>query len=155
MQGMFIRLQTHHRWFILAAILLLQGEGVRAQQDLQHSTAGDLTKFIIPERNREGVLIWQLTGDHATVRADGKMRIETLRVSTFRNAQVDWTLFTPNCVLDREAREAVSEASVRIANKETEITGVGFHWLANESRLIVRSRVQVVVMGGLAKAQSL
>ncbi len=128
---------------------------LEAQQGFPPSTSGELTKFTIPERNREGVLIWQLTGDRAKIRPDGKMEIETLQVNTYRGTNVDWTLSTPECILDRQSREAVSEAEVFISNKGTEITGKGFHWLANENRFIIRSRVQVIIYSDMTKKEML
>lgn len=126
---------------------------VKSEQNFSTAT-GNLTKITIPERNKEGFLIWQLTGDHAKIRPDGKVEIEQLLIHTFRNSQVDWTFTTPLCLLNKISREAVSESDIRITNQGTEITGTGFYWLANESRFIIRSKVHVILPNGILKKSS-
>jgi len=127
----------------------------RAQQGLPTSGTGEVRDFTLPERNKEGILIWQLNGKHAKLRPDGKMEITQLAVSTFRKTAVEWTLSTPACVLNRESREAISESPVQIVDKDTKITGVGFHWLANESRFIIRAQAKVVLKESLSKSSAL
>lgn len=130
--------------------LLLLGETLAlAQQGLPDATSGEISKFSVPERNGKGQLIWQLMGDHAKIRPDQKMEITHLVVRTFSGTNVTWTLISPDCVLDRATREAVSDSDVRIENEKIEITGRGFHWLANETRFIIRDRVRVIIRGGL------
>lgn len=136
--------------FTLAALVLGFCTSPGKAEDLPLGTAGELTKFTIPERNSDGILVWQLKGDRAKMRPDGKMEIERLSIDTYRNAAVDWTLSTPICLLNKTTREAVSESDVSIINKETEITGVGFHWLANETRFIIRNKAAVLIRNGLA-----
>ncbi len=126
-----------------------------APEGLPSGATGELMHFTIPERNRDGVLIWQLKGERAKIRPDGQMEIERLIVSTYRDAKMDWVLTTPACILNRETREAVSESDVSITNNQTLITGTGFYWVAKESRFIIRSRVQVTIPGGLVKGKIL
>ena len=140
-------------WIVAAATALATGSTRGAPESHVPSSPGTLTKFTIPERNREGKLIWQLSGEKARIRPDSQMEIDQFVASTFREAKVDWTLETPTCILNRETREAVSEADVRITIKQTIITGVGFHWIASESRFIVRSRVEVLIPGSIVKEQ--
>lgn len=135
------------------AALLFLATAFAANEGHVPSTPGVLTRFTIPERNRDGKLIWQLSGEKAMVRPDNQMEIEHLVASTFKNASVDWTLETPNCIMNRETREAVSESDVKITNREILITGVGFHWIANETRFVVRSRVEVLIPGSLVEEQ--
>lgn len=141
--------------FLAGLTLSLLWPVLDAQEGLSPVTSGNLSKFTIPERNREGVLVWQLSGERAKIRSDGKMDIEEMIVNTYRGSIVDWTLSTPRCILDRQTREAVSEADVRISNEKMEITGKGFHWLANESRFIIRSRVQVILHSGITQEKAL
>lgn len=122
-----------------------------AAQDELRPGAGDLKNFTIPERDARGVLVWQFKGDHARMRNDGQMEVESLTLNTFKSSGVDWTLTTPACLLNKESREAVSESAVRISNRNTEITGIGFHWLAKESHFIIRSNSMVMIEGGLGK----
>ncbi|MCC7519020.1 MAG: LPS export ABC transporter periplasmic protein LptC [Verrucomicrobiae bacterium] len=136
-----------------AAALLFAGFVQAGGEGRMPSATGTLTRFTIPERNREGKLIWQMTGEKAQIRPDNQMEIEHLAVNTFKEAKVDWTLETPACIMNRETREAVSEADVKITNQQIIITGVGFHWIANESRFVVRSRVEVLIPGSLVKEQ--
>lgn len=140
-------------WIVATVAILATGPARAAADSHVPSSPGTLTKFTIPERDRNGKLIWELTGDKARIRPDSQMEIDHLVASTFRESKPDWILETPTCILNRETREAVSEADVRITNKQTIITGVGFHWIANESRFIVRSRVEVLIPGSLVKEQ--
>ena len=153
------RFRKNGGWYgpaILAGLVLaFVGPGLVAQQGLSPVTSGNLTKFTIPERDREGLLVWQLSGEHAKIRPDGKMDIEEMIVNTYRGSSIDWTLSTPRCILDRQSKEAVSEADVRISNEKMEITGKGFHWLANENRFIIRSRVQVILFDGITREKTL
>ena len=108
-------------------------------------------RFTIPWRNHEGILVWELIGERAKFRPDGHKEIEDVVVNMYQGANIDWTMSTPACILNNQSNEAISEADVRIFNKRTEITGTGFHLLFNESRLIIRNHVQVIIHGGLTK----
>jgi lipopolysaccharide export system protein LptC len=140
-------------WISAAAAALLLAPASAGTERHVPTAPGTLTRFNIPERDGNGKLIWQLAGEKALIRADSQMEIESLVASTFKNAKVDWTLETPSCILNRETREAVSESDVKITNQQIVITGVGFHWIAAESRFIVRSRVEVLIPGSLVKEQ--
>jgi hypothetical protein len=127
-------------------------------QGINNTGAGILKNFYIPERNKDGALIWELKGEKAIKRTDGKLEIENLMINTFRGANTDWTLLSPHCIFfertepsGESEREAVSDANVRIFNKDTEITGEGFHWLVNSSKFIIRHRVQVTIQGRITK----
>ena len=93
-------------WIVAAATAMATGSTRGAPESHVPSSPGTLTKFTIPERNREGKLIWQLSGDKARIRPDSQMEIDRFVASTFREAKVDWTLETPTCILNRETREA-------------------------------------------------
>jgi len=131
------------------SLLTIDGATLRAQTQ---STEGNATKISIPWRNRDGILVAQITGEKVRMRPDKKAEIEELVAQAFRDAKVDWTLSTPFCIMDQETREAVGDAPIHIVSKEVTITGTGFHWLANESRLIVRSKVKVSIVHGLTKS---
>ncbi len=131
--------------------MLLGTVSVPAQQGLPTATSGELSKFSIPERNSKGQLVGELKGDHAKIRSDRKMEITNLLVKTYSGTNVDWTMTSPDCVIDQATREAVSESDVKIVGRKIEITGKGFHWLANETRFIIRERVHVIIWGGMTK----
>ncbi len=115
------------------------------------SSEGDATKISIPWRNKDGVLVAQITGDRVRMRSDKKAEIENLVAQAFQGTRVEWTLSTPFCIMDQQTREAVSDASIQIDSREVLVTGTGFHWLANEGRLIVRSNVKVSIAHGITK----
>jgi hypothetical protein len=130
--------------------LLLWISPVQAQRGLPDTT-GEALNFVIPERNQDGLPIWILQGKRARLRPDGKKEIDGLIVNTYHNTEVDWTFSTSNCILNQPAHEAVGEQDVHMYNKQIDIKGKGFHWLANESRFIVRSKAQVIILGGITK----
>ncbi|MDD2710272.1 MAG: hypothetical protein PHV34_20000 [Verrucomicrobiae bacterium] len=112
---------------------------------------GQMSKFTIPERDRSGVLLWQMSGEKGVIRPDGKLEVDQLVVSTYRQAKLDWTLTTEKCIFNRENREVIGEAPVRIVSDKMEITGVGFHWVGAEGRFIIRNKIKLVIAGGLSK----
>ena len=149
MSSLFQRIGFVLVFLLSATVAIPPGRG---EQGLPAPGTGVVRDFTLPERDKEGVLIWQLAGKHAKLRPDNKMEIDQLVLSTFRKTLVDWTLSTPTCILNRESREAISESPVLIVNNRTEITGTGFHWLANESRFIIRTNAKVVLPDGISKS---
>jgi hypothetical protein len=140
-------------WRTLAALLLTPWVllMVHAQEELPSTATGDVGRFSIPERNKDGRLLWLLSGDRGKRLPDDKMEIEQMVISFYRQTNVDWTLSTPKCILNRQTREAISESPVRITSEKLEITGDGFHWLATNSWFIIRNKVKVVLWGGVSK----
>lgn len=140
-------------WKTILAALLLPWilTAIQAQQGLPSTNTGDVSHFKIPERNKDGKLIWQLSGDRGKVFPGDKMEIDQMVVNFYRQTNVYWTLSTPKCIMNRESREAISESPVRIVSEKLEITGEGFHWLATNGTFIVRNKVKVVLWEGISK----
>jgi hypothetical protein len=133
--------------FFCGAVLLLHA------QDATQVTSGNISKFSYPDRDKDGNLIWLLNGDYAKIRPDGKMEITQLLLFTYKGTNVDWTMITPNCILDRPTREAVGEKDIHIFSEDTDIRGTGFHLLANESQFIIRNRVRVTLKSHILRSE--
>ncbi len=94
-----------------------------------------------------------MTGSHAKKLNAYTAEFDEMLLALYRQDNVTWTFSTPKCLFHEEnqKRELLGELPVRIFNKKMEITGIGFQWLIDEDRFIVRNKVKVILWEGISK----
>lgn len=122
-------------WFVLLCTGMLY-----AQNDVT-----TLTDFSVPEYDADGNMASELLGDYADILPDGLVRIRNLRIDSYKDNQVDMSITSPECEYREKEKMASSDADVRIARENMVVTGSGFSWSAGEDRLIIKSKVKVVL----------
>lgn len=115
-----------------------------AQQ--QTNDMATITGFSIPEVDDTGELKWKVLGDYARFNPHGgPADITRLRMEMYKGTNVDMVLTSPQCLYDREKREAETEAPVQITGKDLFVTGNGFFWSGTNNLLVIRRDARVVL----------
>ena len=105
-----------------------------------------ITGFSIPEVDDKGEMKWKVLGDFAKFNPrGGPVDITGVRLEMYKNANVDMVLTSPQCLYDRDKREAETESPVRITGKDMSITGNGFYWSGTNNMVVIRRNARVVV----------
>ena len=105
-----------------------------------------ITGFSIPEVDENGQLKWKVLGESARLNpSGGPVDITRVRMEMYKDSQVDMVLTSPQCLYDREKRQAETEAPVEINGKNILITGDGFFWNGAENLLVIRHNAKAVV----------
>jgi hypothetical protein len=123
---------------------------VAATQRVAHAQpAGSdatISGFSIPEVDENGDVKWRVMGDSARLKpTGGPIDITKVRLEMYRNTKVDMVLTSPQCLFDREKREAETDAPVEIVGRSLVITGNGFFWSGTNNLLVIRNNAKVIV----------
>ena len=128
--------------FGLAVVLLLAAAAV-----------GQVLKgFRYPDYDEKGQLKFEITGDEAQIQPSGLIQIKNLKMTFYEQGKVMMQVSTPQCLLDRVKRSAVSSSNVCVERKEIELTGRGFAWNAQDGRMKILSNTRVVLRNLNAKS---
>jgi len=112
------------------------------------AATGYIEKFEVPQRDDEGNLKWKLLGERAVIRPDGLMDIQNARAEFYTSNVVDMVFSSPTCLLDRVNNRATTDDHVRIDRQNMVLTGIGGEWDGNNSTLVIRSNVTVIITNG-------
>lgn len=131
------------------ALLTVWGGAVSAQL----SGMGEIKDFRIPEFDANGVLKSEIFGDIAQPLEDDKIRIIGLRIIMYRytkkEKEVEATLTSDRCTIDRRSRNAFSNAEVKIVRGNVVITGKGFRWASDSQRIEILNKFHMVMVGNV------
>lgn len=109
------------------------------------TATGYIEKFEVPQRDDDGNLKWKLIGERAVIRPDGLMDIQNARAEFYTSNAVDMVFSSPTCLLDRANNRATTDDHVRIDRQNMVLTGIGGEWDGNNSSLVIRSNVTVII----------
>lgn len=108
--------------------------------------AGNLQGFTVPEYDANGQLVWQIFGDTARLElVGGKVEIRGMRLEFYQKGSLDATMRSPICLFDRASKTAVSDEAVEIVATNMMVTGKGFDWNSNDSRMRIRSDATMTI----------
>ncbi|MBI5686162.1 MAG: hypothetical protein HZC54_13900 [Verrucomicrobia bacterium] len=137
---------------ILAATVALVGYAQTNAPVMQvTSTApqpgsGSLQGFTVPEYDANGQLIWQMFGDSARVElVGGRVEVQGMRLEFYQKGSLDATMRSPVCLFDRGSKTASSDEAVEIVATNMMVTGKGFDWNSNDSRMRIRSDATMTI----------
>lgn len=121
---------------------------VAAAGRAQEPATGEITDFRVPEFDANGVLKSEIFGDRALPLAGGdQIRITGLRIVMYKDKQVESTLTSSHCTVNRKDRSAFSNAEVRITRGNVVITGKGFRWTSESQRIEILNNFHMVMVG--------
>lgn len=108
--------------------------------------AGTLQGFTVPEYNADGQLVWQMFGETARVElVGGKVEVQGMRLELYQKGTLDATMRSPICLFDRASKTASSDEVVEIVATNMVVTGKGFDWNSNDSRMRIRSDATMTI----------
>jgi hypothetical protein len=108
--------------------------------------AGSLQGFTVPEYDANGQLIWQMFGDTARVElVGGKVEVHGMKLEYYQKGSLDATMRSPLCLFDRSSKTATSDEAVEIVATNMMVTGRGFEWNSNDSRMRIRSDATMTI----------
>jgi hypothetical protein len=118
-----------------------------AANNMSPSDAGTLQGFTVPEYNADGQLIWQMFGESARVElVGGKVEVRGMRLELYQKGTLDATMRSPVCLFDRSSKTASSDDAVEIVSTNMTVTGKGFEWNSNDSRMRIRSDATMTIL---------
>lgn len=115
----------------------------------QLASMGEIKDFRVPEFDASGVLKSEIYGDVAKPLSDNLIRITGLRIIMYKNKEVEATLTSEHCTVDRKSRDAFSNADVKIVRGNVVITGKGFRWGAETQRIEILNNFHMVMVGNV------
>jgi len=115
----------------------------------QLASMGEIKDFRVPEFDANGVLKSEIFGDVAKPVSDNLIRITGLRIIMYKNKEVEATLTSEHCTVDRKSRDAFSNADVKIVRGNVVITGKGFRWGAETQRIEILNKFHMVMLGNV------
>jgi lipopolysaccharide export system protein LptC len=126
--------------------LVLAGWGLVAPAQLP--SAGVVTGFRVPDFDTNGVLKSEIFGDQAQPQPGTDLvKITGLRIVLYKNKEVESTLTSEHCTVNRKDRSAFSNAEVRIVRGNIVITGRGFRWNPDSQRIEILNRFHMIMAG--------
>lgn len=135
-----------HNWRRGCLLVALAGWGLLAPA--QMPPAGVITDFRVPEFDSNGVLKSEIFGDQAQPQPGTDLvKITGLRILLYKNKEVESTLTSEHCTVNRKDRSAFSNADVRIVRGNVVITGRGFRWSPDSQRIEILNRFHMVMVG--------
>lgn len=129
-------------WGLVMILAAWAGWGVS-----QLAGMGEIKDFRVPEFDANGVLKSEIFGDVAKPVSDDKIRITGLRIVMYKNKEVEATLTSGHCTVDRKNRNAFSNADVKIVRGNVVITGKGFRWGSETQRIEILNEFHMVMTG--------
>ncbi|MFA5191152.1 MAG: hypothetical protein WC740_10515 [Verrucomicrobiia bacterium] len=141
------------RLVMLAAMAALVGHAqtnapvMRPATSTSPTDAGTLQGFTVPEYNADGQLVWQMFGESARVElVGGKVEVRGMRLELYQKGSLDATMRSPVCLFDRTSKTASSDEAVEIVSTNMTVTGKGFEWNSNDSRMRIRSDATMTIL---------
>lgn len=132
----------------LLAVLCGWGGAVSAQLP---DAAGEITDFRVPEFDANGVLKSEILGERAKPLPGGdQIKITGLRIIMYdKNKEVESTLTSAHCTVNRKDRNAFSNSEVTITRGNVVITGRGFRWTAENQRIEILNDFHMKMVGNV------
>jgi hypothetical protein len=110
---------------------------------------GEIKDFRVPEFDANGVLKSEIYGDVAKPVSENLILITGLRIIIYKNKEVEATLTSGHCTIDRKTRDAFSNADVKIVRGNVVITGKGFRWGTETQRIEILNKFHMVMVGNV------
>jgi len=99
--------------------------------------------FRVPEYDAKGRLVYQILGSSAKWLSNGDIDVTNLRLEVYRDGEVDATVTTSQCLVNRAKGTATSEQAVRIERDDMIVTGIGFRFDAKTQKITIFSKVRL------------
>jgi hypothetical protein len=114
-------IKNDNRRFV-SFVILLVATLVTLAGILQSSLAQAVKKFRYPDYDKQGNLIFEVTGDEAEIESDGLIKIKNIKIVFYEAGKMIMWFTSPSCTFDRARRAAASTSTVYIARSDVVIT---------------------------------
>jgi hypothetical protein len=129
----------------LSLILLLLSL-LSSQAQVTPAPLGSTVKgFVLPQRNAEGKLEANITGDTAKVVSVNRTEIYGLKIQLYEGDTVMTTITAPRSDLWTLENRLTGRDGVRVERGDLEITAQMVEWEPKQQRAILRKEVRVVI----------
>ena len=126
------------------ATLLFVAIGAVAWANVQSARPGGARNVAVPGFGEDGIRIWEMRASQAIPLADGIVDAKDLVLTTFSGPKVETILKSPNARFRTEDGNATSDSRIQVTGPGYEISGKGWEWDANRSRIQIKANVKAV-----------
>ena len=113
----------------------------------QMPQTGVISKFRVPDRDKQGRLKSELVGEEARIRPDGKVDLTDVVLTLYSDGARDMQIKTGQCQFDPTNRMVTSSGLVRLERDTVSISGVGFSFDGLTKRVELLDQVRVEMTG--------
>jgi hypothetical protein len=126
------------------ATLLVVAIGAVAWANVENAPPGGARNVAVPGFGENGLRIWEMRASQAIPLADGIVDAKDLVLTTFSGPKVETVLKSPNARFRTEDGNATSDSLIHVSGPGYEISGKGWEWDANRSRIQIKANVKAV-----------
>jgi hypothetical protein len=101
--------------------------------------------FVMPQRNEQGEMQANITGDTATAVSVNRTTITGLKIELYDGKEVGTTITSPKSDLWNEENRLSTRSGVLIKRENMTITAQTMEWELKEQRAVLRQQVRVVI----------
>lgn len=107
----------------------------------------DVANFRVPDINENGVMVSMLSGEQARMFPNKPMQITRLAIEFYEpdGKTVKMKILSPFCNYDTRTGVATSEEAITIESPQLTVTGKGYIFEAENSRVKIESQVKVLL----------
>tara|TARA_B100001094_G_scaffold312043_1_gene348322 strand:- start:2609 stop:3013 length:405 start_codon:yes stop_codon:yes gene_type:complete len=124
--------------------LLFVAIGAVAWANVENARLGGAENIAVPGFGEDGLRIWEMRAFQAIPLAHGVVDAKDLLLTTFSGPKVETILKSPNARFRTEDGHASSDSRIQVTGPGYEISGKGWEWDSNRSRIQIRAHVKAV-----------
>ena len=125
-------------------ILLVVAIAAIAGANVENARPGGARNVAVPGFGEDGLRIWEMRAPQAIPLVDGIVDAKDLVLTTFSGPKVETILKSPNARFRTEDGNATSDSRIQGTGPGYEISGKGWEWDANRSRIQIKANVKAV-----------
>jgi len=133
-----------YRSRLCKATLLFVAIGVVAWANVENAPPGVARNVAVPGFGEDGIRIWEMRAPQAIPLVDGIVDAKDFVLTTFSGPKVETILKSPNARFHTEEGNATSDSRIQVTGPGYEISGKGWEWDANRSRIQIKANVKAV-----------
>ena len=123
---------------LVLAIVAIAGANV------ENARPGGARNVAVPGFGEDGLRIWEMRASQAIPLAHGVVDAKDLLLTTFSGPKVETILKSPNARFRTEDGNATSDSRIQVTGPGYEISGKGWEWDANRSRIQIKANAKAV-----------
>ena len=124
--------------------LLVVAIAAIAGANVENAHPGGARNVAVPGFGEDGLRIWEMRTPQAIPLIDGIVDAKDLLLTTFSGPKVETILKSPNARFRTEDGNATSDSQIQVTGPGYEISGKGWEWDANRSRIQIKANVKAV-----------
>lgn len=124
--------------------MLFVAIGAAAWANPEYARSGGARNVAVPGFGEDGLRIWEMRASQALPLADGIVNANDFLLTTFSGPKVETVLKSPHARFRTEDGNATSDSRIQVSGPGYEISGKGWEWDANRSRIQIKANVKAV-----------